>query len=759
MTGICISLLYRFLLGAAMPFLALYFLVRTARTPAYWRTLAERLGCLPGPYHETPAGGIWLHAVSVGEVLSVAGLVGHLRRELPGTPVWVSTTTLAGRALAEERLRGLADGIFFAPLDYVFAVRRVLRTLRPAVVVVAETEIWPNLFTETRRAGLGLVVINGRISDRVAARYARLRWFFRHTLSKPGAILVQTEEMRRRYLAAGAPPDLVRVGGNLKFDIQPPPPPMAVIEFLDRTAPEAVWIAASTMPPDEEATVIGAFQELSAARPGLLLVLAPRKPERFALAAELLERAGTRYVRRSALAPLALPGVLLLDTIGELAGLFGRADVVFIGGSIVTHGGHNPLEPAGFARAIVVGRYMQNFPEMAAAFRGADAWVEVDGAEGLAPAVAALLDDPARCIELGERAKRCAAAQTGATENALAAILEAHDAAVPRVLPGLHRRLLLGPLTLLWRAGMALDQRLRRPRRLPAPVVSVGNLATGGTGKTPLVAWLAGRIEGGAILTRGYGRRERAVLALPAGATEPRERTGDEAQIYLRAGVARVGIGSDRLAAAALLRPEPPAFLLDDGFQHWPLARDCDIVLLDGAEPFGPVLPLGRFREGPEALARAAIVVITRRRRPAPGIVAHVRRYNATAPVFRTWLEPVGWVEGATGRRLPLSDTPGPAAAFCGLGSPHSFWRTLAELGAAPVARQAFPDHHTYSVDELAGLRRLAPRLLTTEKDWVNCPLDEPGIYWLEAKLVFDDEPAFLEAVFRAARVEVRPGA
>src|ERR1019366_1096578 len=246
--------------------------------------------------------------------------------------------TLAGRETAEQKLTALVDGVFFAPIDYRSVVRRVLRALRPALVVVMETEIWPNLFRESKRAGAALLLVNGRISDRALPRYRRYREFFWHVLRWPDAILTQSEEDARRFAMAGAPAGRVRAAGNLKYDFEPPASGIApdIAAFLDAVKPAQVWIAASTMAPsadssvvpsvvpniDEDDAVIEAFQKI--ARPGLLLVLGPRKPERFDVVAAKLQQANMPFVRRSALgARLAsvvqLPCVLLLDSIGELA--------------------------------------------------------------------------------------------------------------------------------------------------------------------------------------------------------------------------------------------------------------------------------------------------------------------------------------------------------------------------------------------------------------------------------------------------------
>ena len=349
--------------------MALYLLYRGLRDRRYFAGLAERLGFLPTTIQSTGSGAIWFHAVSVGEVFSCVELIRALRAAHPHTRMYVSTTTLAGRETAELKLEGLADGLFFAPLDYQSVVRRVLRRLRPAAVVVLETEIWPNLYREAKGAGASLLVVNGRISDRALPRYQRWSWFFRHTLSFADTIFAQSIEDKRRFVLAGARLDQVKVAGNLKYDFTPPSEGVAptISGFLHRTQPTKIWIAASTMPPadstdvDEDDIVLRAFAQAARSHRGLLMVLAPRRPERFDVVAEKLNRAGVKFVRRTKLAKLELPGVMLLDSIGDLAPLFERADVVFMGGTLARRGGHNILEPAYFGKPVIVGPHMENF--------------------------------------------------------------------------------------------------------------------------------------------------------------------------------------------------------------------------------------------------------------------------------------------------------------------------------------------------------------------------------------------------------------
>jgi len=724
-----------------------YFLGRSVRTPAYFLTLKERCGWLPFSYHQTGSGAVWLHAVSVGEVLSAVELLKGVRARIPSAPLLVSVGTLAGRRIAGEKLAPLVDGIFYGPLDHVVVIRRVLRRLRPSVVVVAETEVWPNLFREVKRAGCGLIVVNGRISDKAAPRYTRWRWFFRHVLQWPDAILAQNAAMRDRFLALGTPPEKVTIGGNLKYDFKPGDPSPAVASFLDRLQPAAIWIAASTMPPDEDDIVIQAFAWLAVANPKLLLLLAPRKPELFDAAAAKLAAAGVPFVRRSALygASLTLPGVLLLDSIGELSGLFARADVVFMGGTIVPRGGHNILEPAMFGKPIVVGLHMENFRDIADAFVAAGALAQIQSGDTLHEVVGALLRDPERAAELGRRARACSEAQTGATTKAVARIVQLHAEAVPRFEPIAPVSAAMG----LYRCAASSARVFSRRATLNAPVISVGNLTMGGSGKTPMTLYLAERLSKPAILMRGYRRQSSGNLILAPGAAAPWRDTGDEAQIFLRSGLAPVGIGADRAEVGRKLAERFPVehFILDDGFQHWRLDRQVDIVLIDALDPFPP----DRLREPMSGLSRARVFVITRSQGRKPGIERELRKYNTSAPIFYSSVRPDYWVEGATGGHLDLLDPAVTrAAAFCGLANPGSFWASLSSLGLRPAERIAFPDHHRHDRGEIARLLSRHGALLTTEKDWINLGDSAPaGVYWLKIGVTIDNEEAFL-ALLRA---------
>jgi tetraacyldisaccharide 4'-kinase len=323
-----------------------------------------------------------------------------------------------------------------------------------------------------------------------------------------------------------------------------------------------------------------------------------------------------------------------------------------------------------------------------------------------------------------------------------------------------------------WEGRRRQSQYYSWRRKLDVPVISVGNLTMGGTGKTPCVLRLAellgerGRRPG--ILTRGYGRvSPLPVLALPVGATVRTEESGDEPQIFLRARVAPVGIGADRYRSGTLLREQfgVNVMLLDDGFQHVKLARDFDVVLVDALNPFGggEVFPVGRLREPVEGLARADAVLITRSEASdlAPAIERAVRRWNPRAPVFRARIQPEWWVEYRTGRNIPTEELKlERAGVFCGLGNPQSFYRTLAGLGTRYADCLEFEDHHRYRPHELKRMaeqfrRNGATALVTTEKDAVNlCDgadelLAPLPLYWLKIGMRIEGEAELMAEIER----------
>jgi tetraacyldisaccharide 4'-kinase len=359
----------------------------------------------------------------------------------------------------------------------------------------------------------------------------------------------------------------------------------------------------------------------------------------------------------------------------------------------------------------------------------------------------------------------------GVTEKVAREVWNTYSLGVVTPPPRTAARILLGPLTLLWRAGRAMDsaKSLAMQRYLEAPVISVGGLTMGGVGKSPMVAHLARRLRqrghNPAVLTRGYHRGSKdAVVVVERGHEAPPSLTGDEAQIFIRAGDAHVGIGKDRYAVGKVLERQllPDVFLLDDGFQHQKLGRQHDIVLIDALNPLGGgVFPLGRCRERPEALRRASIIIVTRSEPcvPIAGLEMLLRPYNIHAPIFRSWMRPIEWVDVATGETTPAADWGArKVGAFCGLGNPRSFWKTLEGLSVDVPFHWAFGDHHSYRPDELRRLAQQAKAagaeaLVTTEKDVFNlferaadvvAPL---RLYWLKVGIEIENEEELLQLI------------
>jgi 3-deoxy-D-manno-octulosonic-acid transferase len=444
-----VYLVYSFLMGLAALLLLPYWLVHGLRQGKYLSNLGERLGFSFPSLRHLPLdhpGAIWIHAVSVGEVLSGVSLAKRLKAACPDRPLVVSTTTITGQELARERMP-FADAVIYFPLDWAFSVRRALRAVRPSVVVILETEIWPNFLREARRREIPVLFVSGRISDRSYARYERylgvfgffLRPFFRQALSGVTAFLAQSEKDAGRVRALGVAPGRVRVSGNLKYDIQlPEATPIANwLQGEARRRGRSPIIVAGSIVASEEPLALIAFGTLQGEHPQALLVLAPRKPERFEAAAEFIDESHRKYLRRSQL-PVSAPSkaasqngeptipddvtVLLLDSIGELASLYRLADGALIGGSLVPSGGHNILEPAAFGKIPVFGPHMENFAEIAARFVAADAAIQVESPEDAGVAWIELLRNPERMRKMGETARGLVEGSRGATDRALAEI-------------------------------------------------------------------------------------------------------------------------------------------------------------------------------------------------------------------------------------------------------------------------------------------------------------------------------------------------
>ena len=408
-----------------------YFLYQALRHKKYVGSLGQRLGYLPVSFNLDAEASIWIHAVSVGEVLSVRPVVAELRRRYPSLRVFVSTTTMSGQQVARRSVTD-ADGVFYFPFDWVFTVRRTLDIVRPRLFVMVENEIWPNILRECRARDIRTIVVNGRISRRSFPRYRLIRPFFRRVLADIDRFCVQGEETAARLLALGAEAARVTITGSLKFDsldagALPGRGPARVLRFFRVSPNRQVFVAGSTMKGEDEA-VIRAFNRVrtAAGSAAPLLVIAARHPERFAEVERLCRSEGLSTMRRSELAIDAEPrcDAVVLDTIGELAALYQIATAVFVGGSLVPAGGHNILEPALYGKPIVFGPHMENFKEIAETFLANSAAIQIRTGRELEDSVIALLGDPVRRARLGAAARALIDANRGAKDRTLKVIAE-----------------------------------------------------------------------------------------------------------------------------------------------------------------------------------------------------------------------------------------------------------------------------------------------------------------------------------------------
>jgi 3-deoxy-D-manno-octulosonic-acid transferase len=468
-------LLYSLVLTLLFLALLPYFAYQAARHGKYAGSFLERLGFLP----ETAGGDgrrtIWVHAVSVGEFLAARLLIERLKNELPNHRIVVSTTTLAGQRLARSQSASF-DSVIYFPFDWRFSVRRSLSKVDPWAVIILETELWPNFLRECNRRGVTTVLANGRISERSYRRYRMIGRPLRRVIEDFSLMIMQSEADAERARQLGAPSARVHVCGNLKYDfgvgessiIQVSESATRIANLrthdFDRdclesfqtsenrsaTTAHPLIVAGSTAPGEEE-ILLAALQEVRThtGLEGTRLLLAPRHPERFDEVAHLLRRSQFKFVRRSdkkvstasstvgsseslksgrQMAELSTEegscDVLLLDTIGELASLYRLASVVFVGGSLVPRGGHNMIEPAAFAKPIIVGPHTENFRQVISDFLKDDAVVQIQSRDALSKEIRRLLSEPEKAQAMGDRARNILAANRGAAERTVALIKE-----------------------------------------------------------------------------------------------------------------------------------------------------------------------------------------------------------------------------------------------------------------------------------------------------------------------------------------------
>jgi 3-deoxy-D-manno-octulosonic-acid transferase len=412
------NILLTFLLIVAIPYLLLWSLL----SRRFRKALPQRLGFFQGPSLERP---IWIHAASVGEVFCSIPLLRKIKEEFPRSKIVLTTITSTGNEAAKTRAPE-ADRVFFLPIDHPLILRRAIERIRPSLLLIAETELWPNLLRSCGKKGIPVVLFNGRISQRSFRRYVRFKFFFKECLKYISLFLMQTEEDRKRIFEIGGARQKTRTVGNLKFDQTLPSLTREAMTMIAKTlglrGSEKILVAGSTHSGEEE-ILVGLYKELKVITSPLVLILAPRHLERLEEVEGILKKESLSWARKTSLSHGAgqsdqeHPEVILLDTMGELVGVYSLGTLVFVGGSLVPIGGHNPLEPLFFEKCVLFGPHMFNFLEIATRLIEDGGAIRVSGKEELFFQLKRLLLDEAARKEVGEKGRQFLQKHQGATER------------------------------------------------------------------------------------------------------------------------------------------------------------------------------------------------------------------------------------------------------------------------------------------------------------------------------------------------------
>ncbi len=774
-----------------------------------------RMGHLPPDVAMRLAGHpvVWVHAVSVGEALAMRPFLQQLRAHYPTWRVLLTTVTRTGQHIAASFISS-DDGLAYFPLDLPWALHRFIRRVQPKLFLAVETELWPNTLRVLRDHHVPVILVNGRVSPRSFRGYRRLRWFLQPLLRGVELCLMQTPEDAARMQAIGAPAARIRVTGNLKWDQGDVPSVPITLKQLSVAcglqSDGLLWITGSTHAGEEE-LLARVFSRIVQDLPSLRWFLAPRHVERTADVCAQLRKGGLEPILYSALTRQAVRGrvrptqVIVVDTIGHLRSLYALATVTYVGGSLVPKGGQNPLEAAAVGKPILMGPHVTNFRAIVEVLRQAGGLRLVHDAAELETALRLLLTSADARRLMGQRARTAMQANHGAVERTLEAITPAlrhweHPTAPctiwerggplfhtvqalleDRPLPGRLRVVQQGlaGLARVYEWLLAIWDTAYQRRWLPihqarVPVISVGNLTVGGTGKSACVLWLAQTLRAAglrvAIVSRGH-RRSRHVMR---GAIGPTERAvlplGDEPTLFTRQlPDVPVFVGRDRVRSA-LQATQADALILDDGFQHRRLGRAYDIVTVDAVHAWGNghLLPRGPLRERPRALARAHCVIFTKTNlvsRVRHELMTQIQQMNPDVSIVRARHEPVSLLDVTTAREeAPTFLRGARVVALSAIGAPASFEQLLLHTGATVALAVRFPDHHAY---QLAELRELIARcellqltmLVTTEKDWVRLqplvvqlPAGAVRWYVLNIRFEVEDADAVVTRLLRVCR-------
>lgn len=783
-----------------------YYTYRLFTEKGFGRRFRQSLGNIDEKEIEKVKGKdcIWIHGASVGEIVATSPLVKQIRKEMPERPILVSAFTVGGYNMAKQIIPE-ADAIIYFPLDLTFVAESLVKRIHPGVFIPVETELWPNFLRAIRERHIPVMMVNGRISEKSVKSYRYLYGIWDDMLNTVTRFCMQSSIDAEYITHLGADRDKIFVTGNTKFDQTYAEVTAEDLgkyrEELGIGDAYPVIVAGSTHP-GEEKVLFQAFQSVRKEYPDARLVIAPRKTTRADEIAKLASsygyETGFRSVMKEESSSRKSYPVLLIDTIGELGRIYAIGDVVFVGGSFSNTGGHNVLEPAAHAKPILVGPSMQNFKDSYALLSKVKACKMVNNTTELTHEFLDIMKNDERRKAMGEASMQVIRENRGADVRSIMYLKDLLDlTAVPAkeypVYPINTRNLtdeggarlrhgdaviqyilqlaygpdtpffgwlllaLLRGMSYLYEFGVSCklamyNSGIMHKEKLPCCVISIGNITVGGTGKTPTAQKMAGIVKAMGyrvvILNRGYRShwgKEIGVVSNGEKIFMTAYEAGDEAYLMAKTlpGIPVI-IGKNRAVTGryAVEKMNAEVIIMDDGYQHWQLERDLDVVLVDTLNMFGNgcVLPRGTLREPLENLSRGNIFLLTKTDQSSKLSRIQLRntiaKYNAGAPVVesihhpKNFVEIADWYKGISNNYRDLEELRGKnVMVFSAIGNPSSFEQTLSSIGLNILEAVRYPDHHDYGMLEMQYINERASSLnavamVATAKDAVKIPTE-----------------------------------
>ena len=774
------------------------FMIRSIRERGFVERIKQSFGFFPKGALDAVAkkNCIWVHAASVGEIVATSPLIKEFRREFPKSPILVSVVTTSGYEMANRIIKD-ADSIIYFPLDLPFVSAHVFRKIFPRVFLNVETELWPNFLKAARENHVPVMMVNGRISEKSVKRYKYMFSILNDMIGTVKLFAMASSVDAGYVKQLGAPENLVTVTGNTKFDQTytdvTDEQRAKILSDMGLTDATEIFLAGSTHR-GEENFVLKAFKAIRENHPKARLVIAPRELLRTREVVALCKAAGFTVGTRTELQkrPPKNEDIIILDTIGELGQVYSVGDVIYVGGSLVSHGGHNILEPAAHGKAIIVGHHMENFKDLHALFKNRNACVTVNDADELAAQVKKLFDEPGERRRLEQETISIVHENRGASRKSavlLRKMLTEYEAkenarhlrTTEKIenmqtyfLKLMHDEdvrgsfsqliifvLYLGSLIYKGLVNLRLlgyELGFSGKERLNCFVISLGNITVGGTGKTPTAQRLAKEIRDMGyrvvILNRGYRAKfygEVGIVSDGQNLNMDAAQAGDEAYMLAKhLPNVPVLIGARRAVTGqyAIENFGAEVVILDDGYQHWQVIRDLDILLIDAVSVFGNghLLPRGTLRESMSHISRADVCLMTKVDQAREGsrelIRETVRKYNSAAQIVESIHQPrcliplAEWSTNLAGKGIGVDIISSRRVmAVSAIGNPASFERTLRDLGAEIISSLRYPDHHDYTIMEMEDILRqadsfAAEMIIVTEKDAVKIPDEVASETW-----------------------------